>query len=50
MEGRLRQANDGVEVAIGQEFLSDAGFIALFSDTTVWQNNGCPSTGLELTE
>ena len=47
MEGGLREADDGVEVAVGEEFFTDAFLVAVAGDAAVGQDDGAAATGLE---
>ena len=47
VEGGLREADDGVEVAVGEEFFADALFVAVARDAAVGQDDGAAATGLE---
>ena len=46
-ERGLRKADDGVEVAVGEEFFADALLVAVASDAAIWQDDGAAATGLE---
>ena len=47
MEGGLRKADDGVQVAVGQEFFSDAFLVTVAGDAAVGQDDGATTAGLE---
>ena len=43
----MRQADDGVEVAIGEEFFADALLVAVAGDAAVRKDDGAAATGLQ---
>ena len=43
----LREADDSVEVAVGEELLADALLVAVAGDAAVGQHDGAAATGLE---
>ena len=47
VEGGLREADDGVEVAIGKELFADALLVAVAGDAAIGQHDGAAATGLE---
>ena len=47
VEGGLREADDGVEVAVGEELFADALLVAVSGDAAVGQHDGAAATGLE---
>jgi len=47
VERRLREADDGVEVAVGEEFLADALFVAVARDAAIREDDGAAATGPE---
>ena len=44
-EGGLREADDGVEVAVGEEFFADALLVAVAGDAAIGQDDGAAATG-----
>ena len=47
VKGGLREADDSVQVAVGEEFLADALLVAVAGDAAVRQDDGAAATGLE---
>ena len=47
VEGGLRESDDGVEVAVGEEFFADALLVAVAGDAAVGQDDGAAAARLE---
>jgi len=48
VEGRLREADDGVEVAVSEQFLANTFLVSVPGDAAVGQNDSASTTGLKL--
>lgn len=46
-EGGLREADDGVQVAVAEELFADAFFVPISSDAAIGQDDGAATAGLE---